>query len=121
MRSGREKPGSSRDQGILGGRHGELLAQALVIGVGVAEAVEHGGQARDRALDTAQLPGRDEVRHQDERDRVAREHHVVLGQPGLDLLLDGSTAVAQLGELDQVLQLQIVDVIDQDSTSNGTP
>ena len=121
MRSGREKPGSSRISASSAAGTRELLAQPLVLGVGVAEAVEHGGQAAHSALHAAELAGRDEVRHQHERDRVAREDDVVLGEPGFDLLLDSRAAIAQLGELDQVLQLQVVDVVDQALYRHGTP
>ena len=63
--------GVEADERVLGGRHGQLLAQAAVLGVGVAEAVEHGRQAGDRAPHPPQLARRDEVRHQHERDRAA--------------------------------------------------
>jgi hypothetical protein len=37
----------------------------------------------------------------------------VLVEPGLDLLLEARAGVAELGELDEVLELEVVDVIDQ--------
>jgi hypothetical protein len=46
----------------------------------------------------------------------------VLVEPGLDALLDVSARVAQLGQLDEVLELQVVDVIDQGATApTGAP
>jgi hypothetical protein len=47
----------------------------------------------------------------------------VLGQPALDLVLERGAAIAELGELDQVLQLQVVDVVDHSPPScfEGTP
>ena len=104
--------GVEPDQRVLGRRQRELLAQALVVRVGVAEAVEHLRQAGDGPPHPAQLARRHEMRHQDERNRAAGEHHVVLGEPALDLLLDAGTAIAELRELDQMLELQIVDVVD---------
>jgi hypothetical protein len=53
------------------------------------------------------------VRHQDERDRLAGEDDVVLVEPGLELGLEARAAVTELGELDEVLQLEVVDVVDQ--------
>jgi hypothetical protein len=37
----------------------------------------------------------------------------VLVQPALDLPLERGAAVGQLGELDQVLELEVVDVVDR--------
>jgi hypothetical protein len=37
----------------------------------------------------------------------------VLAQPALDRRLQLAAAVPELGELDQVLQLEVVDVVDQ--------
>jgi hypothetical protein len=53
------------------------------------------------------------MRHQHERDRGAVEDDVVLVQPVGDVALEAGAAVAQLGQLDEVLQLEVVDVIDQ--------
>jgi hypothetical protein len=53
------------------------------------------------------------VRHQHERDGRAVEDDVVLVQPVGEVTLDVGAAVAELGQLDQVLELQVVDVVDQ--------
>jgi hypothetical protein len=53
------------------------------------------------------------VRHQHERDRRAVEDDVVLVEPVGDVALQARAAVAQLGQLDEVLELEVVDVIDQ--------
>jgi hypothetical protein len=37
----------------------------------------------------------------------------VLAQPAGELTLEAGAAVAELGQLDQVLELQVVDVVDQ--------
>src|SRR4051795_4399608 len=64
-------------------------------------------------LDPPQLAGRDEVRHQHERDRLAVEDAVVLVQPRLELGLEPRAGVTELRELHEVLQLEVVDVLDQ--------
>ena len=101
------------DQRVLGVGELELLAQRGVGGVGVAEAVEDAAQGGDGVLDAAHLAGGDEVRHQHERDRLPGVDHVVLMQPVRDLGLEVRAVVAELGELDEVLQLEVVDVVDQ--------
>ena len=101
------------DQLVLGVGELELVAQARVGRIGVAEAVEHPAQRGHGVLDAAHLAGGDEVRHQHERDRRALEHHVVLVEPALDLGLEVGAAVAELRELDEVLELEVVDVVDQ--------
>ena len=101
------------DQRVLGVGELELLAQRGVGRVGVAEAVEHAAQGGDGVLDAAHLTGGDEVRHQHERDRLPGVDHVVLLQPVRDLGLEVGAVVAELGELDEVLQLEVVDVVDQ--------
>jgi hypothetical protein len=47
---------------------------------------------------------------------VAGEDHVVVGEPALDSLLERGAAVAQLRQLDEVLELQVVDVVDHVSS-----
>ena len=104
---GRPGPASPRTRGSV-----QLLLQALVVGVGVAEAVEHGATGDSTARRTRRTwPGRDEVGHQHERDRVAVEDDVVLGEPGVDPGLELGAAVAELGELDQVLELEVADLV----------
>jgi hypothetical protein len=41
------------------------------------------------------------------------EDDVVLLEPRLDALLEPRTLVSELGQLDQVLELEVVDVVDQ--------
>jgi hypothetical protein len=41
----------------------------------------------------------------------------VLVEPGLELGLEPGAAVTELGELDEVLQLEVVDVVDQGASS----
>jgi hypothetical protein len=53
------------------------------------------------------------VRHEDERDRHAVEDDVVFPQPFRESQLERRALVAELRELDEVLELQVVDVIDQ--------
>jgi hypothetical protein len=53
------------------------------------------------------------VRHEHERDRAAVEDDVVLGEPALDVGLELRARVAELRELDEILELEVVDVIDQ--------
>ena len=60
------------------------------------------------------------MRHQHERDRLAVEDHVVLVEPGLELGLEPGAAVTELGELDEVLQLEVVDVVDQGARAPPT-
>jgi len=43
----------------------------------------------------------------------------VLVEPSLDLLLEARTRVAELGELDEVLELEVVDVVDQGSVARS--
>ena len=40
------------------------------------------------------------------------EDHVIGGQPALELGLELGTAVAELGELDQVLELEVAYLVD---------
>jgi len=40
----------------------------------------------------------------------------VLVEPALQLLLEPRTRVAELGQLDEVLELEVVDVVDQGAT-----
>ena len=105
--------GLDPDQRVLLGRHRQLVAQRGVVRIGVAEAVQHLRQSPDRMAHVPQLPGGDEVRHEHERDRRLVEDDVVLGQPRLDALLEPRTRVAELGQLDEVLELEVVDVVDQ--------
>ena len=113
MRIGRGKPGSMRISESSVSESWSSSRSAGVGGVGVAEAVEDLAQDRDRVLDAPHLAGGDEVRHQHERDRLPGEHHVVLSQPARHLGLEVGTGVAELGELDEVLELEVVDVVDQ--------
>jgi hypothetical protein len=53
------------------------------------------------------------VRHEDERDRRVVEDDVVRVQPVLEPALQAGAVVTELGELDEVLELQVVDVVDQ--------
>jgi len=53
------------------------------------------------------------VRHQHERDRGAVEDDVVLVQPARQVTFEVSTALPELRQLDEVLQLEVVDVSDQ--------
>ena len=101
------------DQRVLGVGELELLAERRLGRVGVAEAVEDPAQDGDRVLDAAHLAGGDEVRHQHERDRLPGEDHVVLVEPAGDLGLEVGAVVAELRELDEVLELEVVDVVDQ--------
>ena len=71
----------------------------------VAEAVEDAAELLDRVPDAPQLAGGDEVRHEHERDRRAVEDDVVVVQPLGHVPLQARTAVAELGELEQVLEL----------------
>ncbi len=113
MRIGRGKPGSMRiSESSVSGSWSSSRSAASV-GVGVAEAVEDAAQGGDGVLDAAHLAGGDEVRHQHERDRLPGVDHVVLMQPVRDLGLEVRAVVAELGELDEVLQLEVVDVVDQ--------
>jgi hypothetical protein len=59
------------------------------------------------------------VRHQHERDRGTVEDDVVLVQPVGDVPLEMRTSITELGQLDEVLQLQVVDVIDQGPAPRG--
>jgi hypothetical protein len=43
----------------------------------------------------------------------------VLVEPGLDLLLEARTRIAELRELDEVLQLEVVDVVDQGTSARS--
>ena len=77
--------GVDPDQVVLEVAQRKLLAQGGVLRVGVAEAAQHARETGHRAADAPDLAGRDEVRHQHERDRLPVEHHVVLHQPAFDL------------------------------------
>ena len=101
------------DQLVLGVGQLELVAQARVGRIGVAEAVEHPAEGGHGVLDAPHLAGGDEVRHQDERDRRALEDHVVLLEPALDLGFEPGAAVPELRQLDEVLEFEVVDVVDQ--------
>ena len=50
--------------------------------------------------------------HEDEGDRVAREHHVALLERLAHSVLDRHAAVAELAQLDEVLELEIGGVVD---------
>ena len=114
MRIGRGKPGSMRisESSAVGQR--ELLAQRARRRVGVAEAVEHARTGTPTACLTRRTwPGETKCGISTNGIVCPANTTSCSASQRVDLGLDARAAVAELGELDEVLELEVVDVVDQ--------